>query len=167
MSVSSNAIALELFGLDIEKSRQIELRNAAKQAGVKLIRESGDDIWFDSYDSSAVLPLSRRLYLGFVKQDKRFAFAEYEFVGFGHAQILRSLNQKYGPPEIINGTYISDRKYRWNLDGIEIELNIDWSNFRTRLTYIEPEAFAALKKEQSAERNKPMQQKSTTAFSMY
>ena len=79
--LSGNALALELFGVDLEKSQQNTIRSAAKKAGVTLIREGGADQWFDSYDSSSVLPLSKRLYLAFVKQDKRFAFAEYEFAG--------------------------------------------------------------------------------------
>lgn len=126
--IGGNTNALELFGVDLQNSQRDELRRAAKKAGVKLIREGGDGLWYDSYDSSAVLPLSQRLYLGFVKQDKRFAFAEYVFVGFGHAQILRNLGQKYGRPEITNRAYISDQKYRWNQDGIEISLYIDWNN---------------------------------------
>ncbi|MFV2033292.1 MAG: hypothetical protein ACC663_12420 [Gammaproteobacteria bacterium] len=143
----SSAIALELYGVDLGKSQQGELRSATENAGLKLIQQGGEDQWFDSYDSSDVLPLSRRLYLGFVKQDKRFAFAEYEFAGFDYRQILRNLKQKYGPPKLINGKYISDRKYRWIKDGIEISLQIDWRNYRTRLSYIEPAAFAALRKE--------------------
>ena len=165
--LGGSAGALELFGVDLETSQRDALRSAAKKAGVVLIRQGGNDRWFDSYDSSAVLPLSQRLYLGFVKQDKRFAFAEYEFAGFRHPQILRNLSAKYGPPKIINGKYLSDKNYRWEQDGIEIRLNIDWRNYRTRLSYIEPVAFAALKKEQLASNRKATKASPTPGYSVY
>ena len=166
-AIGNSANALELFGVDLEKALQDELRSAAKKAGVKLIREGGEGLWFDSYDSSEVLPLSTRLYLGFVKQDKRFAFAEYEFVGFEHAQMLRDLGQKYGSPEIKNGKYMSDRNYQWKQDGIEISLKIDWQNFRTRLSYIEPLAFAALRKEQLVISSEPSTASLPRGYSVY
>ena len=142
---SGNLAAVELFGLQLANSSQKQLRNAAKKAGVILIRESGESLWFDSYDSSSVLPGSSRLYLGFVRKDQRFAFAEYEFVGLNHDQMLTRLNQKYGPAKISRGKFISDHEYRWQQDGVQIIFKTDWQNYRTRLSYVNPITLKQLK----------------------
>ena len=152
--LASPATALELFGVQLESTARDELREAAKNAGLVLIREGGDENWFDLYDSSAVLEGSRRLYLGFVKKDQRFAFAEYEFLGFQHKRILQDLQRKYGPAEILGGRFVSDRRYRWYRDGIQIELGGDWQNYRTRLIYTNPQNMAALFAERAA-KNSP------------
>ena len=144
---SNKLAAVELFGLELASSTQKQLRDAAKKAGVILIRESDGSSWFDSYDSSNVLPGSSRLYLGFVREDQRFAFAEYEFVGFKHSQMLNRLNQKYGPGQKSRGKFISDHEYRWQQDGVQIILKTDWQNYRTRLSYVSPTALMQLKKE--------------------
>ena len=144
------ATALELFGIALESTTRDELRNAAGEAGLVLVREGGDDNWFDVYDSSAVLNGSMRFYLGFVKQDQRFAFAEYEFRGLDRKQLVRKLTLKYGKAEVQGGRYFSDRSYRWQRDGIEIELSSDWQNYKTRLIYVVPENMADLHAERSA-----------------
>ena len=144
------AAALELFGVQLESTDRDALRAAVKEAGVELIREGGEEAWFDVYDSAAVLPGSRRLYLGFVKADARFAFAEYEFAGLDAAPMLAVLRVKYGTPETRGGKYLSDRSYRWQRDGIEIELAPDWHNYRVRLTYVLPSNLAALNAERAA-----------------
>lgn len=149
LALAPQASALELFGVELETTARDELRDAAKNAGLVLIREGGDDNWFDLYDSSAVLEGSVRFYLGFVKQDQRFAFAEYEFVGLQQKRLLENLTRKYGPAEVEGGRFVSDRRYRWRRDGIEIELNSDWHNYRTRLIYTEPRNMAALLAERS------------------
>ncbi len=141
--------ALELFGVDLESTNRAELRNAVKAAGVKLVREGDDETLFDVYDSSVVLLGSNRLYLGFVVQSQGFAFAEYEFEGLNPKPILSDLTRKYGVAEIHKGRFVSDRKYRWQRDGIEIELSGDWQNYRIRLSYIHPENMAELRAEQS------------------
>ncbi len=142
---SGNLAAVELFGLQLANASQNQLRDAAKKAGVILIRESNESLWFDSYDSSSVLPGSSRLYLGFVRKDQRFAFAEYEFVGLKHAQMLTRLNQKYGPGKISRGKFISDHEYRWQQDGVQIIFKTDWQNYRTRLSYVNPITLKQLK----------------------
>lgn len=135
MMLSAPALALELFGVTLESTTRDELRDAGKQAGLVLIREGGEDNWFDVYDSSAVLDGSSRFYLGFVKQDQRLAFAEYEFGGLSRSQLLRDLRLKYGTPEVQGGRFFSDHSYHWQRDGIEIEFSSDWQNYRTRLIY--------------------------------
>jgi len=147
--LAPRAAALELFGVQLESAARDELRNAARGAGLVLIREGGEENWFDLYDSSAVLEGSRRFYLGFVKQDQRFAFAEYEFIGLQHKRILQNLTRKYGPAEVQGGRFASDHRYRWRRDGIQIELSSDWQNYRTRLIYTDPENMAALLAERS------------------
>ena len=143
-------LALELFGVSLQSTNRTELRSAVKAAGVILIREGGKENWFDVYDSSRAFAGSSRLYLGFVKQDLRFAFAEYEFGNLISRQLLSNLTAKYGAAEIVAGSFISDRKYRWQSDGIEIELSSDWRNHKSRLSYINPANMADLLAERSA-----------------
>ncbi len=150
LALAGPAAGLELFGVELESTDRDALRAAVRQAGVELIREGGDEAWFDVYDSAAVLPGSRRLYLGFVKADARFAFAEYEFAGLDASAMLAALRAKYGPPETRAGRYLSDRSYRWQRDGVEIELAPDWHNYRVRLTYVVPQSLAALNAERAA-----------------
>jgi len=142
--------ALELFGVNLQSTNNTELRTAVKAAGVLLIREGGQDNWFDVYDSSKALAGSTRLYLGFVKQDQSFAFAEYEFNGLNPAQILTNLTAKYGAAESQAGSFISDRKYRWQRDGIEIELSSDWRQHKTRLSYVNPVKMSVLLAERAS-----------------
>ena len=144
------AIALELFGVNLNSTNSAELRIAVKTAGARLIREGGEDNWFDVYDSSDALAGSIRLYLGFVKQDQRFAFAEYEFKSLNPAQMLSKLTTKYGAAETHAGSFISDRKYRWQRDGIEIELSSDWQHHVTRLSYINPVNMSVLLAERAS-----------------
>ena len=146
------ALALELFGVSLQSTDRTELRSAVKAAGVILIREGGKENWFDVYDSSRALAGSSRLYLGFVKQDLRFAFAEYEFESLISRQLLSNLTAKYGAAEILAGSFISDRKYRWQSDGIDIELSSDWRNHKSRLSYINPANMADLLAERSTYR---------------
>ena len=142
--------ALELFGVTLESTTRDALRQAAGEAGLELLREGGEDNWFDAYDSSAVLDGSTRFYLGFVKRDQRFAFAEYEFRGLNQKQLVRNLTAKYGEAEVHEGRFVSDRSYRWQRDGVRIELSSDWQNYKTRLLYVIPENMAALLAEKSA-----------------
>ena len=144
------AAAVELFGLELESTDRDALRAAVKNAGAELIREGGEAAWFDVYDSAAVLPGSRRLYLGFVKADARFAFAEYEFAGLDARPMLAALSGKYGKPEIRRGRYLTDQRYRWQRDGVEIELAADWHNHRLLLSYVVPENLAALRAERAS-----------------
>jgi len=142
--------AAELFGIPLNSANHDDLSTAAKQAGVSLIREGGKAKWFDVFDSQTVLSGSSRLYLGYVKQDRRFAFAEYEFIGLKQSQMLAKLKRKYGKPQVLAGKYLSDKRYRWQQGGIEISLTTDWPGYRTRLSYIEPRAMTSLKKERQA-----------------
>lgn len=152
--------ALELFGVDIESTSRDELRGAVKDAGVVLIREGGDDEWFDVYDSSTVFTGSTRLYLGFVRADQRFAFAEYEFNGFNSKRILRDLTTRYGAAETRAGQYVSDSSYLWQRDGIEIRLSSDWHNYKTRLSYVKPANLADLRAEQQSSYRAELEAKS-------
>ncbi|MCP4494171.1 MAG: hypothetical protein GY820_43735 [Gammaproteobacteria bacterium] len=119
-----------------------------------MIRKGGETKWFDVYDSRKVLPGSSRLYLGYVKQDRRFAFAEYEFIGLKSSQILDKLSQKYGKPAIVPGKYLSDKRYRWQKTGINIELSDNWRLYRCRLSYVNSLALVDLKQEQKNFRQK-------------
>ena len=150
LALAPSAAALELFGVSLESTNRDELRQAAKKAGLVLIREGGDDNWFDIYDSTAVLAGSHHFYLGFVKENQRFAFAEYAFSGVDTNSLVRKLSRKYGAPQVESGRFFSDQRYRWQRDGIKIELESDWRRYRTRLSYINPPNMAALLAERDA-----------------
>lgn len=150
LALNAPAMALELFGVTLESTTRNELRDAARGAGLVLVREGGDGKWFDVYDSSTVIVGSTRFYLGFVKQDQRFAFAEYEFRGLNRKLLLHKLTRKYGAAEVQGGRFVSDRSYRWQSDGIEIELSSDWQNYKTRLIYLIPANMNDLLAEKSA-----------------
>ena len=141
--------ALELFGIDLLASGQQELRDAAKKAGFQLVSES-DDTWFDIYDSSSIIEQSSRLYLGFTKNDARIAFVEYEFPGLREVKMVKHITAKYGDPEILDGLFISDKTYLWSQPGIDITFRVDWGNYRSLLSYINPVAMNELRKEQAA-----------------
>ena len=140
--------ALELFGKDLSATTRDEFRVAVKQSGAKLLSEAGKDAFFDVYEGGALLHNATRLYLGFVKQNNRFAFVEYEFTGLQQPAMLVRLKQKYGEPDKQAATFISDFRYRWQVDGIQIELYQDWSNYKTRLSYTHKPALQQLRAEQ-------------------
>ena len=163
---ASPAAALDLFGVALESAGGDELRRAVVDAGMVPIREGVADEWFDIYDSSAVLAGSARFYLGVVKQDQRFAFAEYEFRGLNPKPILQRLTAKYGAAdEIQAGRYLSDRGYRWRRDGIDIELVSDWQNYRFRLSYIDARNLADLQAERAS--SAAQQQADTARVSLF
>ncbi|MBL7003026.1 MAG: hypothetical protein ISR69_03230 [Gammaproteobacteria bacterium] len=127
--------AAELFGVKLNNADQAELRAAAKNAGANLIKEAGKFTFFDEYNSQGVLDGSDRLYLGFSKQTKEFVFAEYEFHGINRKTMLLKLKMKYGQPKIMKGKYISDKANIWMVDGVEVRYQIDWPNYKTRVSY--------------------------------
>lgn len=164
-ALAAPATALELFGVALESTSRAQLRAATTKAGLVLVREGGEDNWFDVYDSSTALAGSTRFYLGFVKKDQRFAFAEYEFRGLSQKQLLHNLTRKYGKAEVQRGRFVSDRIYRWQRDGIRIELSADWQNYKTRLTYLNPQNMSDLLAERSAYNSQ--QQAETEQVSLY
>ncbi|MEM7563404.1 MAG: hypothetical protein AAF353_10195 [Pseudomonadota bacterium] len=145
----AQAFALEFYGVALENTSRDELRAAVKQAGAVVLQEAGDEHWFDIYDSSAVVAGSSKLFLGFVREDQRFAFAEYEFPGLNASQFVAKLKDRYGDAEISHGRFVSDRRYQWEKDGIVIHLVNDWQNYKTRLSYIESENLARLQQEKA------------------
>jgi len=144
------ANAVELFGVKLEPASRNQLRIAVKNAGVKLVREAGDDQFFDVYEAQDLLPGAKFLYLGFTKQDKLFAFAEYRFNGLKHEELLRRLRRKYGEPKVLKPEFITDYHYQWQDGAIQISLYSDWGSYATRLIYFEPQRLAVLKGEQKA-----------------
>ena len=151
--------AAELFGVGLASASKPQLTSALKTAGVKPLSKATDDPFYDAYQGNSVIHGAARLYLGFVKQSQRFAFAEYEFNGFKHPQMLQRLNQKYGKADQISGKFISDRSYSWLSDGIRVTFYQDWRAYKTRLIYIHPESLQQLKAERQASGLTLLQQK--------
>lgn len=149
--------AVTLFGQDLAQSQRAELRNAVKQAGAELLQEAGDGQFFDRYGSQSLLPGSDLLYLGFVKADQSFAFAEYEFHGFKHPDMVRKLEERYGKPQSGKKQFLSDTVLQWQQGEIEILWFIDWANFKARLQYRHAANLARLQQEQQSYRRQQQQ----------
>ncbi|MDJ0832223.1 MAG: hypothetical protein QNJ69_01800 [Gammaproteobacteria bacterium] len=147
--MASPGHAAQLFGISLQDATRDQLRSAVKNSGVELIREGGDQAFFDIYDSKNLLPGSVHLYLGFVKQDQSFAFAEYAFNGLRQPQLLQRLSAKYGQPQLKQGKYLSDQSHVWQSGQISISLSYDWQNYQTRLTYSRPDKLELLRQEQA------------------
>lgn len=148
--VLAPAQAVELFGVQLGQASRDQFRSAIKKSGAKLISEAGIDEFYDVYESSRILHNSRRLYLGFVKKDGKFAFAEYEFNGLQQRGLLAKLVEKYGKGQKTSGKYLSDTSWQWQVNGIHITLQSDWQAFTTRLVYRNPDALKLLKQEQTS-----------------
>ena len=162
-----SAHAVQLFGVDLQNANQQQLRTAVKNAGVKLISEAGDEDFFDVYDSTSVLAGSTHLYLGFVKKDKQFAFAEYAFSGLKQPFMVQKLEQKYGKAQVSTGRFQSDRRFSWQSNGISITLYTDWANYQTRLVYFKPDALTLLRQEQQQFKIGQVEQKDQEQVAAY
>ncbi len=151
------SLALKLFGIDLASATRDSLRQAVKQAGAELIEEGGEDRFFDAYRSESLLQDSRRLYLGFVKADGRFAFAEYEFPQLRNPRLLRKLIDRYGPPKRVKGRFLTDSEYLWRKPPLQIRLRQDWPAHALRLSYERSDALQQLRREQAEWRRKQLQ----------
>lgn len=150
LCLPGTAVGISLFGVDLTTENLQAFRAAVKNTGAQLKQEAGKDQFFDRYDASRLLPDARQFYFGFVKQDGRFAFAEYEFPGLKHPDLLVKLKQKYGEPTVRKARFISDIEYQWQIDGINIRLYQDWPMYATRLVYSEKAALQSLQQEKLA-----------------
>ena len=150
ITLCPSLFAAELFGVALVDASRDQLRNAVKQAGITLVSQAGDDAFFDVYNSEGVLPGSTHLFLGFVKQDQTFAFAEYLFSGLQQPDLLQKLTSKYGEPRVNSGQFLTDQHYRWESQGVIIELSPDWQNYQTHLTYFLPQRLKQLRLEQKS-----------------
>lgn len=147
---ASSAQAVELFGVELAQASRDQLRGAIKNAGVKLVREAGDDAFFDTYEADSLMPGAKFLYLGFTKKDRQFAFAEYRFSGLSNEPLLQRLKQKYGQPQRAKPRFFSDYRYRWTDGSIEINLYSDWSSYATRLVYFNIQNLTELRAERGS-----------------
>lgn len=145
---SSAPQAVKLFGVDLATATKTNLSQAAKNAGARLKSEAGELEFYDEYSSANILKGSDKLFFGFSKKTEKFAFAEYEFKGLNHEEMLQKLSSKYGKPKLIKQIFVSDGIYRWQVAGVEISYYKDWQQYKTRVTYIVPELLAQLKIEQ-------------------
>jgi len=136
--------ALDLFATNINNTDRAAFREVIRNTGAKVIREAGDDNWFDIYDMSAIFKQSKRFFVGYDKATGRFAFAEYQLSYDYFNTMLLRLQAKYGEAKITYGVFESDKKYGWVVDGINIELQQQWSKNRTRLSYNQPQNLLAL-----------------------
>ncbi|MCK4709217.1 MAG: hypothetical protein KAU21_11420 [Gammaproteobacteria bacterium] len=135
MLISHDAFALELFGVAIENIDRVQLRQAIQNSGAEIVREAGDDNWYDIYNVSENFSQAKRLFVAYDKTSAKFAFAEYHFAyDFLKTMRLKLIN-KYGNPRVLYGLFESDKSYIWKVDGIDIKLTLDWQKNISRLVY--------------------------------
>ena len=142
--MSPLASALELFGVILTESNRIQLREAINKSGAEIIREAGDDNWFDIYNMNANFKESQQLFVGYDKNTAAFAFAEYQMKYHYLPKMLQRMQAKYGKARKKYGTFESDTRYTWQVNGIDIELSYDWNNNVSRLMYKQANNLQAL-----------------------
>lgn len=143
---SQTVCAFELFGVAINNINRQQLREAIRNSGADVIREAGDDNWYDVYDMSLNFKQSKQLFVAYEKANGDFAFVEYHLPYSYFSTMLKRLKGKYGKPNIRYGTFQSDTKYSWNVDGIEIVLQQDWKQSLSRLVYSQKEKLALVQR---------------------
>lgn len=145
--VSFSSSGFELFGVNVATTNRSAFREVIRNSGAEVIREAGDDNWYDIYNLSATFKASRRLFVGYDKQTTRFAFAEYQLPYDYFNTMLLRLQAKYGQSKKQYGEFSSDTQHRWLIDGIDIVLQQDWHQNKTRLLYSLPPNLANLQKD--------------------
>ncbi len=136
--------ALDLFATNINNTDRVAFREVIRNTGANVIREAGEDNWFDVYDLSASFKQSKRFFVGYDKTSGRFAFAEHQLSYDYFSTMFLRLKAKYGEAKKTFGQFESDLKYSWVVDGITIELQQQWAKNHTRLSYIHPQNLQAL-----------------------
>lgn len=133
------AMSFELFGVAINNINRVELREAIRKSGAEVIREAGDDNWYDVYNMSLNFKQSKQLFVAYDKTNGDLAFVEYHLSYSYFNTMLNRLKGKYGKPTVRYGTFQSDAKFIWNVDGIDITLQQDWGKSISRLVYSQKE----------------------------
>jgi len=141
---NSNVSAFELFGVTVNAIDRVKLREAIRNSGAEVVREAGDDNWYDVYDMTSNFKQSKQLYVAYEKTNGQFAFAEYHLPYAYFNTMLTRLKFKYGKPSVQYGTFESDTKYLWLVDGINILLQLDWAKNVSRLQYTQNNNLAVL-----------------------
>lgn len=142
--ISPVGMAFDLFGVAIDNINRVAFRAAINDSGAVVVREAGDDNWYDIYDLSANFKQSKQLFVAYEKTSGNFAFAEYHLPYRYLAGMLQRMRAKYGKPVLKYGTYESDTEYRWQIDSINIVLLQDWEKNITRLVYSRSDNLQAL-----------------------
>ncbi len=151
-STAQAAAPLSLFGVNLKDAERTTLRQAIKQAGVKVERED-DRFWHDVYDPKAVLDGSSKLTVGYEDKTGRFAVAAYTFPAFVDpgkvSEVVDMVSRKYGKPSEIVGSYqIGAVTATWQLEkGMGIEVSRGWPNTTVTLKYFDRARFVQLQKE--------------------
>lgn len=137
-------LAFELFGVTINEISRLELRAAIRDTGAVVVREAGDENWYDVYDMSSNFKQSKFLFVAYEKTTASFAFAEYQLPYDYFRRMLARLKLKYGKPRVKYGSFESENRHFWVIDGINIELTQNWNKHTTRLVYTQPAKLAIL-----------------------
>ncbi|MDH5517925.1 MAG: hypothetical protein OEY36_08950 [Gammaproteobacteria bacterium] len=137
-------MAFELFGVNINQINRVDLRLAIRDSGAEVVREAGDDNWYDVYDMTSNFKQSKFLFVAYEKTTATFAFAEYHLPYDYFRSMLLRLTLKYGKPRVRYGNFESENRHYWTVDGIKIEITQNWNKNLTRLIYTQPEKLLPL-----------------------
>ncbi|MEM6986439.1 MAG: hypothetical protein AAF499_07845 [Pseudomonadota bacterium] len=142
----SAANAAELFGVPLASADKGNLGFAVQRAGATLMQTERNQV-YEVFDSRKVLDASFKLYLGFDVQNGKFGFAEYHLYRLAHGAMLKRLTDKYGDPAVDGGEFLTDQRYRWQVNGIDISLQKTHGCMCSRLVYSEPETHKIVKQQ--------------------
>ncbi|MEM7378453.1 MAG: hypothetical protein AAF460_13225 [Pseudomonadota bacterium] len=146
LALSQGVSGAELFGVPLGTADKGSLGFAAQRAGATLLQTERNQV-FEVFDSSAVLDVSFKLYLGFDVQTGKFGFAEYHIHRIGHRTMLARLTAKYGEPTLETGEFSFHERQRWQVDGIEISLQKARGCLCSQLIYSEPATHAIVRQQ--------------------
>ena len=153
--LSHSVLALELFGVTVNNINREQLREAIRNTGAEVIREAGDDNWYDIYNMAVNFKQSKQLLVGYEKINGNLAFIEYHLPYQNLSSMLKRLQLKYGKETQEYGRFESDTRFVWNVDGIRIELSQNWEKNIGQLIYSQPASLEILQSSyQQAENEK-------------
>ncbi|NQZ10141.1 MAG: sel1 repeat family protein, partial [Algicola sp.] len=128
------------------------LMAAIKEGGAKVKAEDKGN-WGDIYLTSSKLFGTSELYVAYTSDD-RFAMAKYTFGGKRDLTMVNKVKDivsgSYGEPDSTKGkAEHGEVSYTWTLkDGITLEITRGWPDTTTAMTYLYPEHYQVMKKEQ-------------------
>ncbi len=137
-----------LFGVSLAKANRREVRAALARTGARPIRED-DRYWYDTYDSSKVVPGSSELVSGYTDRDERLAVIRCTFPVSLNAPSVEELAEAvagtYGPADFESGSPARGPvEFRWELGTVTVRLQRARSDGPAYLTYEVPENRRAL-----------------------
>jgi len=131
--------SLILYGSTLSLATRGSLRAKIKNNGGVKLREQ-DNYWYDTYESSQLLPNSDRLFVGYSLQTGNVGSLEYRFPSFNDPTMVLSVielvTKKYGQPTSRKGELNSGTmQYEWQVKDTNIVVSRYWPDTTVYLSY--------------------------------